>query len=358
MTTPLSELHPLLESLQTTYAVIEGETLTLTDITAQGAAWLGSNEPEALLGQSLSDVLPEIIGQEDEAARVLAGQLNAWSLDSVMRTAANGVHHYLRFTLVLAPQATKRLILLMTDRTTEGRYLQELMQNRNELSLVRAQLAQSNAMLDFLLKRYLDPRIAEAFLQGELKLELGGEQRAVSVLFADARGYTHLAERMAPSHVVDVLNRYLELLADAADQHGGLINQFQGDNIMVIFNARGDQPHHAWLAIQTGIAIQRALCEARRTRPDDIPELHFGVGINSGTALVGNIGARWRYNFTAIGDTTNLASRITAATPADEIWISGHTRTLLGDTDVDLEPLPSMLFKGKSEPTELYRVRY
>lgn len=357
MTSGLETLIPVLETLQTTYVLIEGPELVIRAMTAHGADYLGSATPEALIGQTLGDILPEIIGQEDDLLRVLKGEQDAWTLDSVMRTAATGTVHYLRFTLVPAPQRSGWLLLLITDRTTEGHYLQELMQNRNDLSLLRAQLAQSNAMLDFLLKRYLDPRIAEAFLQGEMKLELGGEQRDVTVLFADARGYTSLSEHLPPSKIVEVLNNYLNLLADAADQYGGLINQFQGDNMMVIFNARGDQPRHACLAVQTGIAIQRALHDCFEHCAPDVPHLHFGIGINSGPALVGNIGARWRYNFTAIGDTTNLASRITSAAPADEIWISESTRTLL-DVTFDLEALAPMQFKGKSTPTVLYRVKY
>ncbi len=350
-------LEPVLESLQTTYALVEGTAFTLHELAPRAALWLGATDPAALIGEPLSEVLPEIIGQEDELMRVREGVQSAWSLDSVMRVLPDGTQLYLRFTLIPAPQRPGWLLLLITDRTTEGRYLQELMQNRNELSLTRAQLAQSNAMLDFLLKRYLDPRLAEAFIKGELKLELGGEQREVTVLFADARGYTSFSEHLQPAQIVEVLNNYLNLLADAADQYGGLVNQFQGDNMMVIFNARGDQPRHAWLAVQTGITIQRALHDYFLHCQSELPRLHFGIGINSGPALVGNIGARWRYNFTAIGDTTNLASRITSAAPADDIWISESTHALL-DEAIPLEPLPPMQFKGKSAPTRLYKVLY
>jgi len=353
----LQALEPILESLHTAYAVLAGPALTVQTVMPRAALWLGGDEPASLTGQPLTDLLPEIIGQEEEVLSLLQAPTGKWELDQVARTLSDGRTCYLRFTITPYPQHPGQLLLLITDRTAEGRYLQELMQNRNELSLVRTQLAQSNAMLDFLLKRYLDPKLAEAFLQGELKLELGGVQREVSVLFADARGYTSFSEHKSPAEVVEILNNYLNLLADAIDPYGGLINQFQGDNMMVIFNARGEHPQHARTAVEAAISIQRALKECFEHCAPDVPRLHFGIGINSGPALVGNIGARWHYNFTAIGDTTNLASRITAAAPADEIWISDATCALLNGA-IAIEPLPPMQFKGKSAPTSLYRVRY
>ncbi len=353
----LNKLEPILESLQTSYGILEGQDLTVLEIQSRASLWLSGDPTVNLTGQALADFLPEIIGQEEEILALLEKGEGIWTLDQVIRTLPNGALGYLRFTIIPYPQQAGRLLLLITDRTQEGRYLQELMQNRNELSLVRSQLAQTNAMLDFLLKRYLDPKLADAFLHGELKLELGGVQRDVSVLFADARNYTSFSEKKSPSEVVEALNNYLNLLADAVDPYGGLINQFQGDNMMVIFNARGEHPQHARTAVEAAISIQKALKNCFEHCAPEVPRLHFGIGINSGPALVGNIGARWRYNFTAIGDTTNLASRITSVAPADEIWISGETFERLSEP-IQVEPLPPMQFKGKSHLTFLYRVIY
>ncbi|MFN8457445.1 MAG: adenylate/guanylate cyclase domain-containing protein [Anaerolineae bacterium] len=174
------------------------------------------------------------------------------------------------------------------------------------------------------------------------------------MLFADVRGFTTLSEQLSPEQMVYLLNEYLDVIADAVEEFGGVINQYQGDNMMVMFNASTPQPDHAQKAVQTGLALQQAVAHYHAQNLPAAAQLEFGVGVNSGPALVGNIGAHRHYNFTVIGDTVNLAARITGAAPPGEVWFSQTTREQLGH-DIAVEPLPPLTFKGKSQPTPLFR---
>ena len=151
------------------------------------------------------------------------------------------------------------------------------------------------------------------------------------------------------------MNGYLAVVGKAIGNNDGSISQFQGDNVIAIFNMFDDQADHAWQAVQAGIDLQRAVTHYQSQRPDIEPRLHFGVGINTGPALIGNVGAHRRYSYTAIGDAVNLAARITGATPADEVWISEATHQQLGGRFVT-RPLPPLTFKGKSRLSPLFQV--
>lgn len=230
-----------------------------------------------------------------------------------------------------------------------------LSQQRNELCLLRGNLTESNAQLDFLLRHYIPTEVADALLEQRLSPQQGGELRDVSVLFADLRDYTRVAERLPPSRTMDMLNECLNVACKAIAATGGTIAQFMGDTVMALFNAPNDQPDHALRAVRAGLMIQRALEVHQSCLSADLPPVHFGVGINSGLAVVGNTGARWRYDYSAIGDTTNVAFRISTVAGAREVWIGSGTYEQVREyvTAVPLEP---MRFKGKQDPVRVYRV--
>ncbi len=342
----------VLDALQTTYALLDAQDRIIAH-TSRFARWL-TGEERQLRGQWLIDVLPEFFGQEEELARVRRGESPYVRVEQVNRSTHTGETRYYTFTALNAGEEG-RVLLLVTDMTEQGRYLQDLMQSRNELRLLRRQLMEANEQLDLLLRNYVSPEVADALAQGVLRPEVKGELREVSVLFADIRDFTPFAESLPPGEVVALLNEYLAVAVGALHENGGTVNQFQGDNVMAIFNAPFFQEEHAVLAVKAGMALQRAMAEYRAALPPGRSRLHFGVGINTGPAIVGNSGARWRYTYTALGDTVNTAFRIMAATPADQVWISGTTYRQLGGA-FRVEPLPSRRFKGKSQPLPLYRV--
>jgi adenylate cyclase len=211
-------------------------------------------------------------------------------------------------------------------------------------------------MIKNLFGRYVSTQVAEEILDlsDSGKLQLGGEQRTVSVLFADIRGFTQMSERMSPKEVVDMLNGYLSIIVDKVLEHEGMVNKFAGDCIMAVWNAPQLQDDHAVLAVRAAYESQQLILQKQKT--DDSPRVvQFGIGINTGEAVAGNMGSMGRAEYTVIGDSVNLASRICSATPGGEIWIGQQTYQLVKDV-FKAEEMKPQSFKGKSEPVVVYRI--
>jgi class 3 adenylate cyclase len=208
--------------------------------------------------------------------------------------------------------------------------------------------------LDETFRPYLPPRLADR-LEREPKLaELGGQERDVSVLFADLEGFTAYAEDREPTEVIAMLNEYWGIAVPiVVEEHGGVIERFAGDAVMVIFNAHGDQPDHARRAAEAALHLQER-CRELVDRHPDWPRLRAGV--NSGPAVVGHVGAAQQRSFTAIGDTTNVAARLQAAARPGEVVIAAATRSALGP-EADAEELPPIEAKGKREPLRAFRLK-
>lgn len=344
----------ILRELKIAYALFDAEQ-HIIEHDALLAAWL-AGEQQNLIGAHMLDVFPEFFGQECALTEIRAGQSNYIQIENVNRVLSSGQTRYFTLTAMACPPGVAAdFVIVVADMTEQGNYLQELTQNRNELRLLRRRLSRLNEQLDFLLKHYLAPDVAEALIKGELQPELGGVVREASILFADARNFTTISEKLPPERIMVIINDYLNVIANAIDYHGGTINQFQGDSVMAIFNTHNDQPDHAIRAVKAGIDLQRAILAHQEQRPKDERLFHFGVGIHSGPVIIGNSGARWRYTYTAIGDTTNLAARITAAVPAYEVWISQVTYNQLNGA-FNVAPLSLTQFKGKGYHTQIYRV--
>lgn len=204
--------------------------------------------------------------------------------------------------------------------------------------------------------RYISPQIAKEIVSradaGDLRL--GGEQREVSVLFADIRGFTQISEQLSPEDTVDMLNTYLSVVADAVVQHDGIVNKFGGDNIMAVWNAPQSQPEHALLAVKVAWQAQQKIAEMQQSDGQLLP-VQFGIGINTGIALAGNIGSAGRTEYTVIGDSVNIASRICSGAPGGEVWIGAETYKQTKDY-IETEKLEAQSFKGKLTPIKVYRV--
>jgi class 3 adenylate cyclase len=217
-----------------------------------------------------------------------------------------------------------------------------------------ARAAERIRRLDETFRPYLSPRIAERLEEEPELAELGGEERDVSVLFADLEGYTAYAEGRPPSEVIGMLNEYWGIAVPVVvEEEGGVIERFAGDAVLVIFNADGTQPDHARRAVRAALDLQERCAELARRHPD-WPQLRAGV--NSGPVVVGHVGAAQQRSFTAIGDTTNVAARLQAAAGPGQVVISGSTRALLGD-DAEADELPPIAAKGKREPVQAFLLR-
>ena len=212
------------------------------------------------------------------------------------------------------------------------------------------QAARELRRLDEAFRPYLPGPVASRIRSDPERHPLGGEEREVSVLFADLAGFTTFSEHRSPTDVIGMLNEFWAAVVPAIDETGGVIEQFAGDGIMAIFNATGNQPDHARRAARAALATIRA------SRP--ITEAHAGwptfrIGINTGRAVVGTVGAAGRVSFATIGDTTNTAARLMAAGDPGQIVIAAATLAGLGDP-VNATSLGSIHVKGRELPVDAW----
>ena len=209
-----------------------------------------------------------------------------------------------------------------------------------------------------MLSRYLAPEIVKEMLKNPEATKLGGRRSDISVLFSDIRGFTSLSERLLPEEVVSLLNDYLEVMTEVIFEQGGTIDKFEGDAILAFFGAPRPQDDHADRAIMTALEMRRHLdeLEAGWIEKTGSP-LRIGIGINSGHAIVGNIGSQRKMDYTIIGDTVNLASRLQDLTKEynASIIASGATLDRAGRS-YELRPLGTTEVRGRSQQTELFEV--
>ena len=199
-----------------------------------------------------------------------------------------------------------------------------------------------------IVRRYFSPDVADAILADPARQELGGQLADVTILFADLGGYTTFAGSRPAGEVMDLLNALFATAIPPILAEGGTPVQLPGDAVMAIFGAPRPQPHHARSAARAAVAI-RSAGEALAREHADWPR--FRIGLNSGEAVVGNIGTDQFRNFTAIGDTINMAQRFQTLAGYGQIVVGPVTASLLG-VEADLAPLGPQVVKGKPEPVE------
>jgi class 3 adenylate cyclase/tetratricopeptide (TPR) repeat protein len=199
---------------------------------------------------------------------------------------------------------------------------------------------------------YTPKRLAEKILTSRSALE--GERKQVTVLFCDLANSTPIAERIGPEAMHTLLNRFFEVALNAVHRYEGTINQFLGDGFMALFGAPIAHEDHARRAVLSALTLQHTLKDAELGTPYSV-ECQFRMGLNSGLVVVGSIGDNLRMDYSAIGDTTNLASRLQAHAAPGDILLSESTSRLVQGA-VRLEALPPVQVKGKMEPIPLYKV--
>jgi adenylate cyclase len=224
----------------------------------------------------------------------------------------------------------------------------ELQQRYGELEASYSRIRELEEQTRELFERYLPPQVAQYLIDDPSRANLGGERREVTVLFADLRGFTALAERMSPERLVEVVNRYLALATESILGEGGVLDKFMGDSVMALYNSPLEQPDHALRALKTAFDVRD---NVRRNSIQ--PAMRFGFGINTGVAVVGNVGSEALMNYTAIGDTVNLAFRIQAQAKSEQILLSRATYQQVQDY-VDAKPLGRMRMERRAEEAEVY----
>ncbi|HMH50612.1 MAG TPA: adenylate/guanylate cyclase domain-containing protein [Candidatus Acidoferrum sp.] len=205
--------------------------------------------------------------------------------------------------------------------------------------------------------RYVSPEVVKTLLESPEGLRFGGEKRVVTILMSDLRGYTRFAEHGDPADVMNVLNGYLARMTDIVVAHGGTINEFIGDAIFAIFGAPLAHPDHAERAAATALAMQRAMVEINADHvARGLPPFEMGIGINTGEAVVGNIGSEQRAKYAVVGSVVNVAGRVEGATVGGQIFVTASTHAALVAL-AEVAPPVSLELKGLSEPLLLYELR-
>ena len=209
------------------------------------------------------------------------------------------------------------------------------------------QLQQRNA-----LERFLPPGVAQKIANDAGNIQLGGETQALTVMFADIRGFTSMAEKMTPEETVEILNEFFNAMSDRIFAHEGTLDKFLGDGLMCLFGAPFSKGTDAINAVRTAVEMQQTL---QMLNKDFEKPLLMGIGINTGRAVVGYMGATRRMDYTAIGDVVNVASRLCAAAAPNQILVSAATQAEFG-SELPTRKLAPVKVKGKTEPIEVFEV--
>jgi adenylate cyclase len=216
--------------------------------------------------------------------------------------------------------------------------------------------ARELARMDRLFRQYVGPRLADRLDADPELAHLGGREQEVSVLFADLADFTTFADGRSATEVIEMLNAYWGAVVPAVvEREGGLIERFAGDSILAVFNALGDHPDHAVRAVRAAIAIRDRSADVRKS--DDWPQ--FRVGVNTGVAVIGNVGAGPQRSFAVIGDTTNIAARLQGLSTPGHITIASRTVDEVNSeagVTINVRPLGLTVLKGKSEPMEAFEL--
>ncbi len=222
------------------------------------------------------------------------------------------------------------------------RYLAEIMRRRRVINVF---------------KQYVAPQVVDKISKDkDFELVIGGENRHIAVLFVDIRGFTTMSESLKPEEVVEILNEYLGLTTQAIFDNGGTLDKFVGDATMAVFNAPFDLDDYIFRAVATAWDMQagaEAIVEKFRQRYGK--SVSFGIGVNCGNAVVGNIGCDFRMDYTAIGDTVNTAARLESNARPGQILISSEVYEAVKDR-VTVTPIGEIPLKGKSKGVFVYQV--
>ncbi len=212
--------------------------------------------------------------------------------------------------------------------------------------------------IENVLGKYISKDIKNKILKNSAVAELGGKRADITVMFADIRGFTSLSETRKAEEVSKLLNEYFSELEPIINKYGGVINKFIGDAVLVIFGEPSQDKHHAKNAVKCAYELRKKVKDIKeRWIAEGKPKIDIGVGINSGEAFIGNVGTSDRFEYTAIGDTVNIASRIEDYNKIykTHILISENTYNRISEI-VDVIKIREVSIKGKSKKINIYEV--
>jgi adenylate cyclase len=218
--------------------------------------------------------------------------------------------------------------------------------------LAREEVARANY------SRFMPEYVVKQILENPNSFRLGGVNQTITVLFADIRGFTAFSEREKPEKVVGLLNRYFSVMTEIIFDHGGTLDKYIGDGLMALFGAPSASPADAMNAVKAAVTMQKRLATLNQELLNEgYGEISVGIGLHTGEATVGYIGSDKRSEYTAIGDTVNLASRLESNAAGGQILMSEATAAASGNL-IPVNPREPLTVKNRVQPVNVFEVRW
>jgi adenylate cyclase len=218
--------------------------------------------------------------------------------------------------------------------------------------LAREEVARANY------SRFMPEYVVKQLLDNPDSFRLGGVNQTITVLFADIRGFTAFAEREKPEKVVGLLNRYFSAMTEIIFAHGGTLDKYIGDELMAIFGAPTASEEDALNAVKAAVTMQKRMTVLNsELRAEGFGQIAIGIGLHTGEATIGYIGSDRRSEYTAIGDTVNLASRLQSNAAPGQILMSEATHAASGSV-IPINALEPLTVKNRTQPVNVFEVRW
>ena len=207
-------------------------------------------------------------------------------------------------------------------------------------------------------KKYVSKNIVDKLLENEDSLNLGGTESEITILFSDIRGFTSMSEKLSPTEIVKLLNKYFKSMIDVVFKYNGTLDKIVGDELMVLYGVPLKGEDDTDNAVKTAIKMFQALDKFNeKIVKEGYKPFKIGIGINKGKAVSGNIGSEQQMNYTVIGDTINLGARLCSHAKSGEILISSSVKGVISN-DYDFKKIPSIEVKGKSKPIDVWLYKH
>ena len=235
------------------------------------------------------------------------------------------------------------------------RELMERVKTRLRYKVETDELRQMHQTIRNTFARFVSPSVVEQLMRDPTQVKLGGTLQKVTVMFADLEGFTGISEHTEPEKLLHILNEYHTMIVGVIRDHGGTVDKFMGDAVMALYNTPLQQADHALRAVQTALLIRHVL-PAFHQQFEPLFRMRINFGIHSGMAVVGNVGAPDIMNYTAVGDTVNLAARLQSMSTGGRILISSTTYEELPDA-ISTSCIGLRNVKGRAEAVLTYEVR-
>jgi len=316
-----------------------------------------ANTP-TLIGNKITRAFPELFGMDNRLQCLSESQEASITIPKIHHEDDKGPGKYYSLQIEPFNEFGSSLMVTVTDITNQVRQEWCLQQQRKELFLLSTQLDAANDLMTDMLQHLVPKSVADAVIESKQPPKPGGNlRRETTILFADMRNFTPVAEKLEPEQAVDVLNAYMTVIIKVIRRHQGTIIQIVGDMVMATFNLPDELPDHANRAVIAALDIRESLEKyVAEGRSQDVPALGFGIGVCTGTATAGYLGSEDRYRFSVVGDVTNIAFHLCSRAAAGQIILSHETLMHIDDRFL-IKPLGLVNLKRRKLPLRVYELQ-